>query len=528
MKKHLLFVLLFCGLFFASQAQWTEQATAFTAASRGIRFISAVDTNIVWATAYDGSTSGAPEIQEFTRTTNGGTTWTPGAISGYSGWGLSMICAVSDLKAWVPAWNPAGGGTILYTADGGATWTPQSTAVFSAPSGFPNVVHFWDENNGFCMGDPNGGYFEIYTTTDGGTTWTRVPQADIPANLASEWGTVGLYSVVGDYVWFTTGKGRVYKSIDRGYHWTVAATPNTANQLQISMRSINCGIVKMNESPYTSYQTVDGGSTWTLHSPLGNFYGNDFTYIPGTAASYISVGADLTNAFSGISYSTDDGAIWDNVTGSDTAQFLAVDFVDAKHGWVGAFNTDATTGGMYYYHGNDFIVDPCASFTASFSVPTHIVDLNVSGQLDFTDMTTGTPTTWDWSFNGTSSSTTQNPSYTFTTTGDFYVTLEAGDGSCTSTYTDTIHVINTAGITALDNQNNMEIWPSPASSVLNIQSASVAEAIYIYNSNGNMVYTATASQGLITIDLSGMADGLYYIRVSTNGKFTDGKFIIRR
>jgi PKD repeat protein len=527
MRKHLLFCLLFCGLFISSQAQWIPQASGFATTSRGIRDISAVDSNIVWAIAYDGVTA-TNQIQEFTRTINGGNLWTAGVITGYTGWGLAMISAVDGQNAWIPAWNPAGGGSILHTSDGGATWTPQSTAVFESPAGFPNVVHFWDVNNGFCMGDPNGGYFEIYTTTNGGTTWTRVPQADIPANLASEWGTTGFYSVVGDIVWFTTGKGRVYKSIDKGYHWTVAATPVTADQLRIEFRDALHGIVQSNATPFPTYYTVDGGSTWNTLTTMGNFYTNDFCYIPGTAQTYLSVGADITNSLSGVSYSTDDGGIWDNFIGSDTGQFLAVDFVDANHGWAGAFNTDAVTGGMWKYDGTDFVVDPCAGFAASFAASSYIVDLNTSGLVNFTDLSSGTPTGWAWDFGDGGTATTQTASHTYTTTGHFAVSLDITKTSCATNFVDSIEVINTAGIEKNNGNAQMEIWPNPASDYLNLSSVPLITEVDLFNGLGQNVFSQKVMENQLRIDLNQLTEGVYYIRVLTQSGSAEGRFLIRR
>ena len=197
---------------------WVDQASGFATVSRGLNYIDVVSSNVAWGAAYDGL-SPTTYIVEFTRTTNGGTTWTASGISGYtSGWGTAMIMGTSNLKAWIPVFNAtAGGGRILATTDGGTTWIHQTTATFAAPAGFPNVIHFWNDNEGFCMGDPNGGYFEIYTTTNGGTNWVRVAQANIPAPIAAdEYGTVGYYSVVGNTVWFSTNKGRIFKSTDKG------------------------------------------------------------------------------------------------------------------------------------------------------------------------------------------------------------------------------------------------------------------------------------------------------------------------
>ncbi|MBU0763588.1 MAG: C10 family peptidase, partial [Bacteroidetes bacterium] len=101
---------------------WIPQATGFATASRGIGHISVVDENIVWATAYDG-TGGGAVVQEFTRTTDGGTTWTPGTINvGNTGLGIAMINALDASTAWVVAYPNASGqyGGIWKTANSGS------------------------------------------------------------------------------------------------------------------------------------------------------------------------------------------------------------------------------------------------------------------------------------------------------------------------------------------------------------------------------------------------------------------------
>jgi len=77
MKKLLLTLTLIGSL--ANAQSWNSQATGFADASRGISEIHIIDANTVWGLAFDGSGGGAV-VQEFTRTTNGGTTWTPGII----------------------------------------------------------------------------------------------------------------------------------------------------------------------------------------------------------------------------------------------------------------------------------------------------------------------------------------------------------------------------------------------------------------------------------------------------------------
>ena len=55
--------------------------------------------------------------------------------------------------------------------------------------------------------------------------------------------------------------------------------------------------------------------------------------------------------------------------------------------------------------------------------------------VDFTDMSLGSITSWDWTFEGgtPATSTDQNPTVTYNTSGTYDVTLEVSDGTNTST-----------------------------------------------------------------------------------------------
>jgi len=413
--------------------EWIEQATGFATASRGINYISIVDANVVWATAYDGSATAA-NVQEFTKTTNGGLTWTPGTINlGNTGLGIAMIHAYDANTAWIAAY-PNGGqtGGIWKTINGGSTWNRQPTATYTNAASFTNVVHFWDANTGFCQGDPINGEFELYTTTDGGTNWTLVPGANIPTPLAGEYGYTRQIEVVGNTVWFTTNKGRVFHSTDKGLNWSVYQTPLTdfgsATQSgNLSFKDATTGLIIDNSG--VVYKSVNSGATWTTLPTTGTVFTNSLCYVEGTDIVF-STGAG--SGSSGSSYSEDGGATWNII---DTEQHLFVEFINQSVGWSGWFNTDATTRGMWKW--NDLSSPLDVAFNGT---PFNVC---VADTVNFTDLTTGgTATSWLWSFpGGTPASSTQaSPSVTYATPGIYPVSLTVGDGTFQSTHVDTAHV----------------------------------------------------------------------------------------
>lgn len=405
---------------------WFVEASGFAAASRGINFISIVDKNIIWATAYDG-TATAANIQEFTKTTNGGTTWTPGTINiGDTALGISMLTAVDANTAWLAAFPNAAGqiGGIWKTTDGGTNWLRQNTAIFNNASSFTDVVHFWDANTGFCVGDPINGGFEVYTTTDGGTNWVPTIAANIPAPLSGEYGYTRQIEVVGNSVWFTTNKGRIYHSTDKGLTFQVYQSPLTdfgsaTMSGNLSFTSLTTGLIV--DANGIVYKSTDSGANWTQLTTTGSVFTNGLCFIEGTNTVFTTGAA---SGSSGSSYSLDGGTSWNII---DNTQHLYVEFINDSVGWSGWFNTDATTNGMWKW--NNINTNLFVDFSGS---PLNVC---VGSTVNFTDLTTGgTPILWQWNFTGgtPSASNLSNPSVVYNTAGVYDVSLSVDDGTGSS------------------------------------------------------------------------------------------------
>ncbi len=358
MKKHLQLLAMLClSVSFAyAQGTWVSQATGFPNTSTGVFNVSVVDSNVVWISSYDGAGTNQ-NYRNYSATIDGGSTWIPGVVPAPAGHAWSQIFGLDAQTAWAVLYNAAAGwgGGIWKTTDGGVTWSQQGAGQIYVTTGisFPNIVHFWDANNGWAQGDPVSTKMEMYTTTDGGATWVAVPPANIPAAIApDEYGIVNHYEVIGDTIWFDTNKGRIFRSVDRGITWTVASTGITVpanNAIDIVFWNATSGLARLfngTTGVQTVRRTTDGGLTWTASTPTGNMLGNDIEYVPGTTARLVSTGANV-NFVLGSSYSDDGGLTWNDI--EIGTQRTALGIWDINTMWAGGFTTSPSTDGIFKF-----------------------------------------------------------------------------------------------------------------------------------------------------------------------------------
>jgi hypothetical protein len=419
-----------------------------------------------------------------------------------------------------PASSTTGMG-IYKTTDGGATWARQTTAAFSNAASFPNVVYFWDQNLGFCMGDPINGEFEIYTTDDGGTTWTLVPGANIPNPVSGEFGIIGYYSAVGDIIWFGTNKGRVYKSEDNGQNWSVSAiTGWGAKYCQPFFRDENNGLCqdKSQSSTGALVKTTDGGATWTPVTSTGQVFTNDMAFVDGTEDYWITTGA--ASGLSGVTYSFDDGVTFKDMPTTIGTQFLATDWVNDSTGWAGGFNTDNTTGGMFKF--NSVLAEP--DFTSD------VVAVAQGGSVTYT-ITSGvhSTTTVSWAFQGGTPATSsqKHPTIVYNTAGTYNVTLTANNTWGTEIKQKTGYIyVGGVGI-GEKSSATVTVFPNPVKGMLTIQGNVAIQEVQILNMMGQVVYSAHSEATTLNVNTSDLAAGVYNLQLKMADGFISKKIVVR-
>ena len=500
---------------------WIKQSTGFTAASRGIQYIHAVDSLVVWATAYDGSGVGAT-INEFTRTINGGNTWTPGQILGGTVYGIGNICGLNKNIAFVSVYN--GGANqdlncgVYKTKDGGATWT-HLTGALQGPASFANNVWFWNENEGMCHGDVKDNYFEIYTTSNAGLTWTRVPKTNIGGGATAASGEGGWTSVIqaiGDStIMFGSNKSNLYISHNRGHNWIISNTgiiPGSNGGIKkIAFKDKMKGLVAqtgVTNAPAVLRETHDGGITWQSFTTTG-FLTSDLTYVEGTDNTFVCTG------ITGASYSFDGGHTWQSFKGTELTPYISTDWVNNRNGWAGGFSTSATDGGIYKFKG-------ILNTTAPLPVPENLRialtgnDVMVSWNVP---VTTGIVTGYNVFRNGIL--LTPYPIAVL-----FYQDLSVGMG--TGNYDYCVAAVYDMGVSAQvctkaalaieeydKSGQKVKVYPNPSMGHISIDSELPFISVRILNTVGQVVYSNDSGGHHLEIITSSYKPGLYLVRVQT-------------
>lgn len=338
---------------------WTSKGSGIAATNHSFISVAALDSVSAWGVSYQTRFSEAS--RRFTRTTDGGKTWKSGIIDPTGGNFFSLsIFALDTNTAWVimtnlPSQNQ---GRIYKTTNGGQSWE-QQTGSFNNTGNAITSIHFFNANDGVAFGSAGTGTvidsLRIWNTSDGGSTWTRIPKSLLPAPLSGEgtwlqYGT-GAYEAKGDILWFGTRKGRIWKTTDKGRTWSSSNTGVNITIYSIAFANKNGMLI----TETGGLKTQDEGQSWTpvtLPSAIYDGY-YQIENIPGQPLgfwlAYEGSGGSTRNQIRH-AYTLDHGSTWVSMDNPFNVECFS--FVSPTIVWGGSRITSPDSGGMIQWIGN--------------------------------------------------------------------------------------------------------------------------------------------------------------------------------
>lgn len=246
MKAVVTILVLICSVFLIQKSvsqtiTWSEQTSGSAAQ---LTSVSAINLNNVWVCGYTGVVL---------RTTNGGTTWQnvsaapiPNTLD------LHCIFGIDSVTALV-AGSGTAGSFLFRTSNGGANWTQ----VFTEANGFINSVQMGNDFAGFMQGDPVGGRWSLWGTTDAGLTWDSSSFYLQQQGTEAGWNNSFFFDINAG-VTFGTNNTKVYKTLNL-QNWLPQNTTGQLNTYAIWFNSPTNGMTGGTALLFTS----TGGIIWT-------------------------------------------------------------------------------------------------------------------------------------------------------------------------------------------------------------------------------------------------------------------------
>jgi hypothetical protein len=207
------------------RSQWQEQTSGLTTS---LNSVSGVTDNIAWICGNAG---------KVLRTNNGGINWINATGTGIPGTlDLYNIFAIDSTTALVTGSSTSA--FVFRSTNGGLTWVQ----VFTQSGGFMDAIWMTTPLTGVMYGDPVGGRWSLWRTTNGGVNWDSTGM--FLAQAGSEAGWNNALFVTGTNVWFGTSNSRVYYSPLNGLTgtWTVQSTVQ-ANSYAIWFNTVTSGML---------------------------------------------------------------------------------------------------------------------------------------------------------------------------------------------------------------------------------------------------------------------------------------------
>ena len=180
---------------------------------------------------------------------------------------LSTIHAFTTTAVLTAGMNDSGAAMYMTTTSG-ANWTK----VFAQAGTVINGIWLYSTSEGIMVGNPVGGRWSIWKTTNGGYNWDST--GCYLAQNHSETGFRNSFYYASGKVWFGTNNSRIYYSSNNGTNWSVISTEPMLNS--ISLCWLNEQISYGYATGSSFLKTTNSGLNWLADTTVlgsGNING---------------------------------------------------------------------------------------------------------------------------------------------------------------------------------------------------------------------------------------------------------------
>ncbi len=399
--------------------------------------------------------------------------------------------AFTDLSTNNPtswSWSFAGGTP--------ATSTQQNPTIqYNTPGTY--AVTLTATNTGGNDGETKTAYITVVTGGGGGTTCdtlSNILPNDTLTIYSLPGGANGTGYVSGHNSFGDKAKAEFYTNPTPGatvtgaiLYFGVAKTLNTTSTITVKAWNANgtAGapgtVIAQQNVTINSIKTNVQNSQLTFVNfttpgvATGNFYiGFEMTYANGDTVAIVTTTASSPSGGSGWEQ-------WDDNTWHDYADYYGVDFSNVI---LPILCTSSSTG-------------PTANFTSPTSV--------CAGKtITFTNTSTGSPTSYSWTFQGgtPSTSTAASPTITYNTPGTYNVILTATNGGGSNTKTQSAYITVHANPTAQTSATAVACFGENTGSATVTPAGGLTPYTYGWSGGGNTASISNKSAGSYTVTVT--------------------------
>ncbi len=398
-------------------------------------------------------------------------------------------------------------------------------------------IYFLDANTGFICGWANGTsnlYNRIYSTTNGGASWTKVFEVADPPSPSSKSHSLHNIFFTSPSIGFCVG-GRdgtypfICKTINGGVTWDTLSLTSFGSPIdKIFFPSSNVGYIcgAVGTGGTTLIKTIDGGTTWSDISSIAS------TAMSGNEISGIQF-LDDTNGFActlassaaaGIYKTTNGGSTWTQIfTIGNNDGFHALQFISNTTGFAAA-----TTGHVFKTTNGGTTWTP---------IPVSAIQTDIWDVYFYTPQLGYAASNDGYLSGGIYKTTNGGSSWTLDNSGNYVITTTyyALSFKGTRAYACGVGGYSWKDTTATTgvfesniNISNINIYPNPTSGNFIFNSQLSKGELEIYNVMGECINRQIIKSPNQQIDLSFAPNGIYFLQFKTEQGVATKKLVINK